>query len=73
MARQRFLGGGWLSKVGSNGYIVHGETRDIYCITYGTVAQYRKRSCWTSLKTFCLFRFWRQSNSDRIVPEYDGI
>jgi hypothetical protein len=56
MARQRFLGGGWLSKLGSNEDIVHGEPQDIYCITYGGVAQYMKRSWWTALKTLCLFR-----------------
>jgi hypothetical protein len=56
MARQRFLGGGWLSKLGSNEDIVHGELRDIHCITYGTVAQCMERSWWTALKKFCLFR-----------------
>ena len=56
MARQRFLGNGWLSKLGSNEDIIHAEPADIYCNTYGTVAQYMKRSWWKALVTLCLFR-----------------
>jgi len=56
MARQRFLGGGWLSKLGSNEDIAHGELRDIYCVAYGTDAQYMKRSWLIALTKLCLFR-----------------
>ena len=65
MARQHFLGRGWLSKLGTEEDIVHQSASDVegdmnpMANEYGLVAQYMKRSWWTALKTMCLFRcFW---------------
>jgi hypothetical protein len=62
MARQHFLGKGWLSKLGAEEDIVHQEVTDVQGDTapaaqqYGEVAQYMKRSWWTAFVTLCLFR-----------------
>ncbi len=56
MARQRFFGGGWLSKLGDNEDIAHEKPEHVHCVTYGSVAQYMKRNWWTAARTFCLFR-----------------
>ena len=60
MARQHFLGRGWLSKLGMNEDIVHRNVTDVEGNSspneYGTVAQYLKRSSWTALVKLCLFR-----------------
>jgi hypothetical protein len=65
MARQHFLGRGWLSKLGSEEDIVHQKLTDVEgnpaaaAQQYGKVVQYMKRSWWTALVTTCLFRsFW---------------
>ena len=62
MARQHFLGRGWLSKLGAEEDIVHRSATDVEgsndprAQQYGTVDKYMKRSWWTSLLTACLFR-----------------
>jgi len=56
MARQRLLSPGWLSKLGIQEDIVHGELDDINCVTYGSASHYMKRSWWTALCKLCLFR-----------------
>jgi hypothetical protein len=69
MARQHFLGRGWLSKCGSLEDILHAN---LQCIegdpsrweealgrSYGQVKQILKRSWWTATVHRCLFRcFW---------------
>ena len=62
MARQHFLGRGWLSKLGREEDIVHQKVTDVQGVMapaaqqYGIVAQYLKRNWWTALVTLCLFR-----------------
>jgi len=64
MARQHFLGRGWLSKLGNAEDIFHGKLTDIEGSTvamafqYGEVAQILKRSWWAALVRLCLFRCW---------------
>ena len=67
MARQRFLGNGWLSKPGTCEDIVH-ETLE--CIgtdpphqgdDYGEVSLILKRSWWRAFVKGCLFRCWFHS------------
>ena len=62
MARQQFLGRGWLSKCGSLEDILHS---DLQCIegdpspwahSYGKVEQILKRSWWSALVNLCIFR-----------------
>ncbi len=66
MARQRFFGGGWLSKLGDSEDIVH---EDLKCLegdisplaialgkSYGRVAQILKRTWWSAFINRCLFR-----------------
>jgi hypothetical protein len=65
MARQRFWGGGWLSKCGALEDIVH---PDLECLqgdpsplaaangSYGEVTQVLKRGWWVAAVNLCLFR-----------------
>lgn len=64
MARQHFVGKGWLSKLGDFEDIVHPELRSVQGRTepppaegYGTVARILKRSWWTAAR-YGLFRGW---------------
>lgn len=65
MARQHFLGKGWLSKAGDMEDIIHRYLVDIegnmspMACKYGRVTQVLKRSWWSALVRLCLFRcFW---------------
>jgi hypothetical protein len=65
MARQHFLGRGWLSKLGAEEDIVHENVTDVegdvspMANQYGVVDQYMKRTWWAALFSLCLFRcFW---------------
>lgn len=66
MARQRFLGRGWLSKLGDLEDILHGELQDIEGSTsalatqYGTVVQILKRSWWTAAKHGLIYTWWKE-------------
>lgn len=63
MARQHFLGRGWLSKLGKSEDILHGELKDVEgdlspaAYEYGRVVQILKRS-WLAAARFYLFRGW---------------
>jgi hypothetical protein len=67
MARQHFLGRGWLSKLGVHEDIVHRELEDVegdmsvLKWEYGKVAQVLKRSWWNALISLCAFRCLRAS------------
>ena len=78
MARQHFLGRGWLSKLGGEEDIFHLELTDIQgdisptAGTYGEVVEILKRSWWAALIRLCLFRscwasfkFWLYR---RVIP-----
>jgi len=62
MARQHFLGRGWLSKPGELEDIVHAELGDVegdmaaMAWQYGQVTQILKRSWWAAIVNSCLFR-----------------
>jgi hypothetical protein len=62
MARQHFLGWGWLSKLGIEEDILHPQLTDLegdiapLMGQYGRVAQILKRSWWSALIGLCLFR-----------------
>jgi hypothetical protein len=60
MARQHFLGRGWLSKLGDLEDIVHSSpldlTNDIVPTGYGSVAQVMKRGWWVSIASSSIFR-----------------
>jgi len=62
MARQHFLGRGWLSKLGDCEDIVHQELDDVagemsvMAGQYGKVFQVLRRSWWTAVKKGCIFR-----------------
>lgn len=71
MARQHFLGRGWLSKLGEMEDIVHAKLSDIEGDTgamsgqYGLVTQVLKRSWWDAIVNSCVFhcvwgalKFW---------------
>jgi hypothetical protein len=49
MARQHFLGHGWLSKIGPSEDIVHPQLSDLEGYLYGTVVQVLRRDWWTAL------------------------
>jgi hypothetical protein len=68
MARQHFLGRGWLSKLGDWEDIVHRELEDIsgdmspMAYQYGQVVQVMKRNWWYAAVNLCLFRsVWHAS------------
>jgi hypothetical protein len=50
MARQHFLGRGWLSKVGFAEDILHAELSDVEGYLYGTVVQVLRRGWWTAFR-----------------------
>lgn len=69
IARQRFWGGGWLSKLGAMEDIAHA---DLHCLegdpsaipvalgrSYGRVTRILKRSWWEAIINLCLFRCLR--------------
>jgi hypothetical protein len=62
MARQRFLGNGWLTKPGDLEDIIHGDLKDVEgdmavaAEKYGQVAEVLKRSWWSAITNLCLFR-----------------
>lgn len=62
MARQQFLGSKWLSKPGMYEDIVHETLESIASNPpfrgddYGVVFEILKRSWWSALKNFCIFR-----------------
>jgi hypothetical protein len=65
MARQHFLGRGWLSKLGVLEDIVHQELEDVagdtsaMAFQYGEVVQIVRRSWWVAIRKLCLFHcFW---------------
>lgn len=63
MARQHFLGRGWLSKLGPSEDIYHRDLRDVegdispMAFEYGRVVQIMKRNWWAAAR-FGLFRGW---------------
>jgi hypothetical protein len=63
MARQHFLGRGWLSKLGDLEDILHRELEDVEGSTsalagqYGKVVQILRRNWWTAVR-YGLFRTW---------------
>ena len=67
MARQHFLGHGWLSKLGDYEDIVHPEPEDVagdmspLSYHYGEVVQILKRSWWSAAKNLSLFRCFRRA------------
>jgi len=64
MARQHFLGWGWLSKLGQEEDIFHPQLTDVAgdvastAGQYGQVARIMRRSWWAALIRLCLFRCW---------------
>jgi len=78
MARQHFLGRGWLSKLGNLEDIFHRELRDIEGSTsamageYGEVVQFLRRTWWAAAKYGLLrtwwagLRFWLLRAKDRL-------
>ena len=64
MARQRFLGRGWISKPGELEDIIHKDLRDIEgdmaqsADTYGEVNVILRRSWWCAIRNGCFFRCW---------------
>ena len=62
MARQHFLGEGWLSKLGGEEDIFHPQLANVEgdiapaAGQYGRVTKVMKRSWWSALVKFCLFR-----------------
>jgi len=62
MARQHFLGEGWLSKLGGEEDIFHPQLANVEgdiapaAGQYGRVSTVMKRSWWSALVKLCLFR-----------------
>src|SRR5262249_6231669 len=62
MARQHFLGRGWLSKCGSFEDILHADLECLegdpspFVLSYGQVEQILKRSWWSALVNLCIFK-----------------
>jgi len=67
MARQHFLGRGWVSKLGTAEDILHRRLEDVegsmspLALQYGRMAQILKRSWWSACLSPCLFRCFRHA------------